>query len=216
MTLFLADVDCWWNSPDCVNSFRVFFHHPFWFIFLVGVFSVNPSCLICLAPSGSLYHWRAWRHLSTRSASYNSLSWRVLVGTCSLGRCSSPGEFHGILNRSILSILIRTEFFRCPLRCTAAQGTYLLYPGTLWNWQAWSSRRRYSFWYSDWICVLAFLTNSYPFYLRRADGDSPVIAQRWWRRRDNFLVFVMRIHHPYYLMVLTCRILFWSKCTMHV
>ena len=61
--------------------------------------------------------------MPTRYASSGALLWRVLVDDCSLGRCYSPGDFHGVLNHSILSVLIWTQYFWHPICITANQGT---------------------------------------------------------------------------------------------
>ena len=137
MTLPLSGLACWWCSPDCVGFFNGgMFHHPVWFICFVGVFSVTPSRLICSTSSGCLYHWRDSRPLLILSTSSDALFWHVLVDTCSLGRCSSPGEFHGVLNHSIPFVLIRTGGFFHLLSRTAAQGPTWPSPGDYRNPQA--------------------------------------------------------------------------------
>ena len=74
--------------------------------------------LICSAPSGCLHHWRAWRPSLLRFASSGTIDWRFLGYPCSLGRCSSPREFPGVLDCSVLSAFIWTGFFRHLLCCT--------------------------------------------------------------------------------------------------
>ena len=44
----------------------------------------------------------------------------LLGDTCSLGGCSSPGEFPDVLKLSVPSALIWTGCFHKPLRCTVA------------------------------------------------------------------------------------------------
>ena len=125
------------------------FHHPVWFVCLVGVFYVTSSWLIYLTPLGRLNHWRDWRPPSIRSDSSSALSWRVFVDPCSLGRCSSLGEFHGVLYRKVPSTLIWTGCFFHPLCRTAAQGNAWTFLGNCWTQQDWFSCRRDSFWLSD-------------------------------------------------------------------
>ena len=198
MTIFLADVAFWWRSPDCVNVFnRGVFHHPVWFVSFVGVFSVTLSCLIFLASLGNLHHWRAWRPLSIRSASSGALAWSVRVDTGSLGRCSSLGEFHGVLNHSIPSIFIQKGCFSHTLSHIAAWETDWPSIGASWTWKAWSSRHRDYFWLSDRIGRLTVLYNSCPSYLQWAAGAGPVVAQCLRSRRDKVLVLAIIIHHPY-------------------
>ena len=135
---------------------RGVFHHPVWFVCFVGVFSVTPSRLIWFSSLGRLLHWRSWRPLSICSASSGTLSWRILIDTCSLGVFSLPVDFHGILNRLILSVFICTGCFCHPLCSTSVWVTGWTSTGACWTCQAWSSRRMYVFRSSDLICRLAF------------------------------------------------------------
>ena len=45
-----------------------------------------------------------------------------------------------------------------------------------------------------------------PSSLQRSVVASPVVAQPWQRRRDKRLVLEMMIHHPSYLLFLTCGV----------
>ena len=109
------------------------FYHLVWFVCFVGFFSVTPSSLIGLESSECLYHWRAWRPLSIRSASSDALALIILVDTCSLGQCSSPGEFRGLLKHSIMFVLIQIGCFCHPLFLTSLLGTAWTSPWSLWN-----------------------------------------------------------------------------------
>ena len=83
--------------------------------------------LICSAPSGCLHHWRAWRPSLLRFASSGTIDWRFLGYPCSLGRCSSPGDLPGILNRSAPSALICTGCVRhCLCRTIASIAVRLI------------------------------------------------------------------------------------------
>ena len=73
---------------------------------------------LCLAPSGHLHHWRAWRPLSLHFASSSALAWRFLGYPFPLGECSSPVELHGVLDRSVPAALIWTWCFCHPIRHT--------------------------------------------------------------------------------------------------
>ena len=92
------------------------FHHSVWFVCLVGVVSVTPYHLICLAPSGRLHQWGAWRPPPLRFSSYGALAWYFLGDPRSIWRCSSPVEFPGVLTFSVLSALVWKWCF-CHLLC---------------------------------------------------------------------------------------------------
>ena len=110
------------------------------------------------------------------------------------------------------SLLIPTH----QVRCTAAWWTAWPSPGSRWTWQAWSSCNGYFFWLSYRIFRSAVLSSSCPSYLWWAAVSGPVIAQRWWRRRNKVLVLVMTIYHPSYPVLLTYRKVYLSKCTTNV
>ena len=103
-----------------------------------------------------------------------------------------------------------------PLHSIAAQVTDWPSTGARWTQQAWYSICRGSFWLSDQSCRSAVLSYTRPSSLRPIYVADPVIAQHWRRRGDIFFVLAMTIHRPYYLLLLTCCVVFWSKCTTHV
>ena len=147
--------------------------------------SVIPFRLICLAPSGRLRHWRDWIPPSIRSASSVALDWCFLVDPCSYEMCYSPEEFPGVFARSILSALIWTGCLCCPLCLTDSRGTNWPSPGSRWTWQAWYSHCRDSFRFSERRRRSAVLPNSRYSSPQQSAISGPVIAQRWWRRRNK-------------------------------
>ena len=54
------------------------------------------------------------------------------------------------------------------------------------------------------------MLNSCPYSIQRSDISGPVADQHQRRRRDKILVLVMKIYHPYYLMFLTCLLVFYQ------
>ena len=157
--------------------------------------SITPYCLICLDPSGSLHHWRAWRHSSLRFASYCTLAISFLGDKCSLGRCSSLGELPGFLERLVTSALICTGCFGHPLHRTVTYiaarliGASLEPPVLLCRlFDGASMARLLYFRSSDRIRRSVVLSNSRPSSLRLADVAGPVADMSRQRRRGKVLV----------------------------
>ena len=61
---------------------------------------------------------------------------------------------------------------------------------------------------SDRMSRLELLSKSCPSTLQLADITVPVVDKIWQRRRDKVLVLAMIIYHPYYLVLLTCTLVF--------
>ena len=211
-------MDWWWRSPDCldfligmcsITQFGLF-------VCLVGVFSAIPYRLICSSPLGSLHHRRAWRPLLLSYVSSSTLAWRILVDTCSSGMVSLPGEFPGALNRLVTSTLIWTGCFPSP-------SIFRL----LLRRACWGRLCRPLFFEVDGLlavlCTNCFTSNRLtgcvgwlpiglpPSSLCRLAVSGPVVAQHRRRRRYKCLVLAMKIHRPYYLLFLTCRVVFGQK-----
>ena len=71
-----------------------------------------------------------------RWVSHNSstITWRVIGVLYCSGRLYSPGEFNGLVNRSVLAFLFRTGCVPCPICCTFPQGSAWPDPGYRRTW----------------------------------------------------------------------------------
>ena len=174
-----------WPLPDCVvfNS-RCVFYHPVWFVCLVWYFRHSISFDLL----GSFGAFASLEGLDTSVNPIRLLRCAWLVFSCGsllLWDVLFTGRVPWRLARSILSALIWTGCLCCPLCLTDSRGTNWPSPGSRWTWQAWYSHCRDSFRFSERRRRSAVLPNSRYSSPQQSAISGPVIAQRWWRRRNK-------------------------------
>ena len=185
------------------------FHHPVWFVCLVGCF-LSPNFAWSARPPWGACITEGFGDICRSSPPPPA---RVL-GVYLLNPADWGGFIHQEFSRVSLTPRFRPPWFGKSVFChtlcsTSTWGTAWPSPGARWNWQAWYSIRMVSFQLSDQRRRSSVLSNSLPSPLWRTSVAIPVVAQRRLTRKDKVLVLVMKIHHTSYLMFLTCCVVFW-------
>ena len=113
-----------------------------------------------------------------------------------LGKSSSLGELHGLVNRLVRAFLFGAGWFHHTLRHISAWRTSWPSQSTCINCQAWYYRHWDLFQSSDQICRSDILLKWRPSSLWLTDVSVPVISRLFQRIRENYLFLSMIIYHP--------------------